>query len=295
MTLASLLGQLRPTGLDGLPFPAHLLGAFRRKSITFCSGVTDERTIVYWFQSRRFTIDLRLPDAAATPLTDRQGWIGDTLWDAARRRLSWRIERSYQPRDQWPEPAELRFIGNSVLEFAPSGAYVEDWRQQSSRGPLVGLRLMAMRDEATGEETRMDGGLVIAGEHIAYARPRRPSVDHALHGFSRLEDALSAGVVSEADVESYEVSVALDGEAISYSTLPGRVGERIVLDGFSVEEDGRVVQQAIVDGHACRMLYKLDVFEPDFVFGCQTPVHPEASAWMDREVAHLMRNAVIAR
>ncbi len=46
------------------------------------NGLTDENTIVYWFQSRSFTIDLRLKSQKHTPSTDRQGWIGNTLWDA---------------------------------------------------------------------------------------------------------------------------------------------------------------------------------------------------------------------
>jgi len=119
MTLAVLLAVLPPTGLADPAFPRHLLGAFRRKSITFCTGLTDEHSVVFWFQSGRFTIDLRLPDGAAMPATDRQGWIGETLWDRQAQQLSWTIARSYQPRNQWPEPVRLSFIGNSVLEVAP--------------------------------------------------------------------------------------------------------------------------------------------------------------------------------
>ena len=114
MNLATLLDRLSPTGLEGLAFPRNLLGTFRRKSISFCTGVTDEVSVVYWLQSRSFSIDLRLPDAAATAVTQRQGWIGDTVWDEASRQLSWKIARSYQPRNQWPEPARLSFIGNCV-------------------------------------------------------------------------------------------------------------------------------------------------------------------------------------
>jgi hypothetical protein len=291
----ALLDQLRPTGLDGLAFPRHLLGAFRRKSISFCTGVTDESTIVYWFQSKSFSIDLRLPDAAATAVTDRQGWIGDTLWDDERRELSWRIDKSYQPHNQWPEPATLSFIGNCVLEFAPSGAYVEDWRQQSSHGPLLGLRLIGMRDETSGSHIAMDGGLVIAGDHIARAQSRLPQIDDALRGASSLEDALASGLVSEADIESYEVSVAIDGAVITHSTRPDLRGTEIDLNGFSVRPDGIVAQETILRGKPCLMLYTVDVFEPDFTFGLQTASTPEAMAWMAQEARHLARHATIAR
>lgn len=295
MSLASLLEQIRPIGLDGIAFPSHLLGAFRRKSISFCSGLTDEMTIVYWFQSRGFTIDLRLPDGAATGVTERQGWIGDTLWDDATGRLSWDIARSYQPRNQWPEPAELRFIGNSVIEFAPSGAYVEDWRQQASSGPLMGLRLVEARDEATGAVMRMEGGFVLAGDHRAYALSRAPDVDEALIRAGDLDRAIAAGIATPAQVESYEVSVAIDGPMIRYSTVPERIGRPLDLEGFSLRSDGLVVQRREVDGVSCLLLYEVDMFAPAFSFGNRTDATAEAMAWMKAEQAHLGRNAGVVR
>jgi hypothetical protein len=291
MNLDALLQQLPPKPLRDLPFPSGLLGAFRRKSITFCTGVTDETTIVYWFQSRSFTIDLRLPEGAATPVTERQGWVGDTLWDAATSQLSWRIERSYQPRNQWPEPARLGFIGNCVLEYAPSGAYVEDWRQQSSSGPLLGLRLTGMVEAATGSEVPLDGGLVLAGEHAAFARSRLPDIDDALRSLGSLEAALASGRVSDAEIESYEVSVAIGGRAITHSTQPERCGQMIA-DGFAIRADGRIAQDALVGGRACTLLYEIDVYEPDFTFVTRTPCAPDAREWLDRERSHLQRHAL---
>jgi hypothetical protein len=291
MNLDALLQQLPPKPLVDLPFPSGLLGAFRRKSITFCTGLTDEATIVYWFQSRSFTIDLRLPDGAATPVTERQGWVGDTLWDAATSQLSWRIARSYQPRNQWPEPAQLGFIGNCVLEYAPSGAYVEDWRQQASSGPLLGLRLTGMVEEGAGAELPLDGGLVLAGEHAAFARSRLPHVDDALSGEDSLEAALASGLATVADIESYEVCVAIGGRAITHSTQPERYGQTIA-GGFTIWADGRIAQEAVISGRACTLLYEIDVFEPDFTFVTQTPCAPAAREWLERERSHLQRHAL---
>ncbi|EJL32978.1 hypothetical protein [Novosphingobium sp. AP12] len=293
MNLAALLERLPRKGIEDLDFPRNLLGTFRRKSISFCTGATDETTIVYWIQSRSFSIDLRLSDAATTPLTERQGWIGDTQWDEAARQLSWQIERSYQPRNQWPEPAVLSFIGNCVLEFAPSGAYVEDWRQKSSSGPYLGLRLVSMINEATGEESPLDGGLVIAGEHAAFAQSRLPAVDEALRGVSSLEDALAAGTVSEAEIESYEVSVAIGGRAITYSTQPCRVGELIASGDFSIRSDGKVAQERIVGGELCALLYEVDVYEPEFTFDTRTSSTEAALNWLEAEKCHLARHAVL--
>lgn len=293
MNLTDLLERLPRKGIGDLAFPRNLLGTFRRKSISFCTGVTDETTVVYWLQSKTFSIDLRLPEAAATPLIERQGWVGDTFWDDATRELSWQIARSYQPSNQWPEPAKLSFIGNCVLEFAPSGAYVEDWRQKSSRGPLLGLRLVSMINETTGRETPMDGGLVIAGEHAAFAQSRLPEVDSALQRAASLDQALAAGIASEAEIESYEVSVAIGGRAITYSTQPTRAGEAIGAGDFSIRSDGKVAQERLVGGDLCVLLYQLDVFEPDFTFDNQTPSTSAALDWMELEKRHLARHAVL--
>ncbi len=293
MKLAALLDMLPPRPIDDLAFPRNLLGAFRRKSISFCTGVTDEKTIVYWIQSRTFSIDLRLTEGGDTPVAERQGWEGDTLWDDATRQLSWRIARSYQPRNQWPEPAGLSFIGNCVLEFAPSGAYVEDWRQQSSKGPFLGLRLTAMVNGTTGEEVAMAGGLVVAGEHVACARSRPPRIDDVLQRASSLTEALAAGVATEAEVESYEVSVATGSYRITHSTQTRRQGEMIGAGDFSIRPDGTIAEATMIDGDPCVLLYEVDVFEPNFTFDIQTPSTSEALDWMEQEKCHLARNAVL--
>lgn len=295
MTLDELVAALPSTGLDGTAFPRRLLGAFRRRSITFCNGMTDDTTIVYWFQSRSFTIDLRLPEGAATPVTARQGWTGNTLWDERTLQMSWTIDRGYQPRNQWPEPASLVFIGNSVLEFAPSGAYVEDWRQQCTRGPLLGLRLYSLLDEATGQTHAMEGGLVIAGDHAAYAQSRLPSIDKALRGANSLSQSLAEGLATERQIESCEVSIANGGQTITHSTQPNLVGGAIAAGDFAVDPEGRITLTRVIDGAPCRLYFSLDVHVPDFAFDNETPGTPAARAWINDERDHLLRNAGIAR
>jgi len=292
MNLSTLLERLPRKGVEGLAFPSNLLGTFRRKSISFCTGVTDETTIVYWVQSKSFSIDLRLSEAAATPVAERQGWVGDTMWDDTTKLLSWHIEKSYQPRIQWPEPAGLSFIGNCVLEFAPSGAYVEDWRQTSSAGPFLGLRLVSMLNEVTGKESPVDGGLVITGEHAAFAQSRLPEVDDVLRQAASIDEALATGLVTEAEIESYEVSVAVGGRAITHSTQSGRVGQTIGEGDFSIRSDGKIAQERLVGGELYLLLYEVDVFEPEFTFVRQTPSTSEARDWMEQEKRHLARHAV---
>ena len=151
MNLFEAIKSLTPT-LD-LPevVPSYLYGAFRRKSISLFNGLTDENTIVYWFQSRSFTIDLRLKSQLDTHVAERQGWVGDTVWDQQQQLLSWEVAHyaNYQNHVQWPEPAKLHAIGNSILEFSPSNVYVEDWRQQVQK--IVAHLDMTAADEADGD------------------------------------------------------------------------------------------------------------------------------------------------
>ncbi|WP_225205722.1 hypothetical protein [Novosphingobium huizhouense] len=294
MTLAELLKKLPPVVWPGeVPFPPRLLGAFRRKSITFCTGETDEETQVFWFQSASFTIDLRLAAGAQTPLELRQGWTGDTRWNAARGQMAWDIARSYQPHDIWPEPADLRFIGNAVLEFAPSGAYVEDWRQLATSGPLLGLRLVERTARGTGARHVMDGGLIVAGEHMAYACSRLPDVDARLRAAGSIAAALASGAASADEVESYEVSVASGGDAVALSTQPWRIGQPLIEGPFTVEPDGSVSLHDPATGD--RLCFIIDLHLPTFLFAGTSEATPAARQWIARERAHVMPHGRVVR
>src|SRR5690606_1751457 len=124
--------------------------------ISFADGSSDTDTQVFWLQSRNFSIDLRLPMHAAlitqakpwqdysaaelAVLANHEGWVAQSIWDG--QRLSWHEPTSLQLHNRWPEPALLQRVGNCMMEFADSNAYVEDWRlQPSTPGPLIGLRL----------------------------------------------------------------------------------------------------------------------------------------------------------
>jgi len=287
MNLISLLAQLKPTPIDDhLPLPRYLLGCFRRKSISFFNGMTDEKTIVYWFQSRSFTIDLRLIDANQTAVHERQGWIGDTLWDSERELLSWQVHQNYQNHIQWPEPAKLYPIGNSILEFSPSHAYVEDWRQQAQHGLLLGLRLFQMQHLATQQMIPMDGGLIIADQHMAYAQSRLPQQQNQLRNgpINHPENDLKT-------IESYEVSVALNGSSIGFSTITSRLQQSISLNDFEIEEANTLTQLKQIEGELYRLYFHLDIYQPNFVFHTATATTTDTQQWLDAEQKHLLKNA----
>lgn len=145
--------------------PDWALGTHRRRSISFATGIEDASTFVVWVQAHGMTGDLRIHPArprltaddrledldldSLVRLASVEGGIAATAWAAGVMRWSGWI--GFQPYDKYPEPGVLRRVGDCMIEFAPSGIYVEDWRyQKSAPGLLAGLRLVA---ETAGDGT----------------------------------------------------------------------------------------------------------------------------------------------
>ncbi len=289
MNLFEVIKTLKPTTTQPGMIPDFLYGAFRRKSISFFNGLTDENTIVYWFQSRSFTIDLRLKSQTGTAVQERQGWIGNTLWDSASQLLSWEVKdyANYQNHVQWPEPAKLHAIGNCILEFSPSHVYVEDWRQQVQRGLFLGLRLQSAIEVQSGQSLEMDGGLIICADHIAYALTRLPEVQSAVAQM----DLKAIDPTVFALLESFEVSIGTDGQTKTYSTRTSETGKTFNLENFEVLDETRLVQNVILDGRDINLIFEIDIYQPDFVFQHTTVTTSEAENWLKSEQDHLMHHA----
>jgi hypothetical protein len=284
-----------------------MLGHFRRRTISFADGRSDERTQVHWLQSRTFTIDLRLPDGPPLPikaladypaqqlrvLANHEGWIADSIW--ADGLLSWRGGVSLQLHNRWPEPAQLSRIGNCMIEFAPSGAYVEDWRLQASRGPLIGLRLIDERDAQTGEVLHQGGGLILCGEQLGWVQGRPAALPESALGL-REQAALACGDGERlAPLFDFETSLALVDERGDYrvalSTLPARIGQRLSLEGFERLADGHLLQRLQAeDGRPLQRLFSVDTLEPDWCATFATPTTASAEAWLGTEQETLTRH-----
>ncbi|WP_180038419.1 hypothetical protein [Acinetobacter sp. YH16052] len=289
MNLFEVIKTLKPTIPQPEIIPDFLYGAFRRKSISFYNGLTDENTIVYWFQSRSFTIDLRLKSQTGTAVQERQGWIGNTLWDSASQLLSWEVKdyANYQNHVQWPEPARLHAIGNCILEFSPSNVYVEDWRQQVQHGLFLGLRLQSALDIQSGQTLEMDGGLIICADHIAYALTRLPEVQSAVAQM----DLKAVDPTVFTLLESFEVSISIDGQSKTYSTRSNETGKAFNLENFEVLDETRLVQHVILDGRDIDLIFELDIYQPDYQFQYTTPTTTQAEIWLKSEQDHLMQHA----
>ena len=300
--------------------PDWILGHYKRYSISYANGMSDLHTQVSWMQSRNFTIDVRMPleaDQLAvkaiadyTPdelqqLAKYDGWLAKNDWDGSI--LSWRdAEVSLQLHNRWTEPAILKRVGNCMVEFCPSDAYVEDWRLQPSKpGPLIGLYLLEERELATAQVRHKGGGLIICGDYAALAIGRAPDADFVF-GEKPLTQwvADAAGDIPKlTQLLDVETSVAkgdmTNGFTVSLSTKPLRVGQSLMpLDGFEApvwlnhEKLGEIQiikQQLIIDGIACERLFTIDTMESSVAFPQATGFTTASADWYEQESSVLAR------
>jgi hypothetical protein len=288
--------------------PDWMMGLYHRHCITFADGTSDTETQVFWLQSRNFSIDLRLPrrdqllavarapeqysKAELTVLGQYEGWVAESVWNG--KQLVWRDPTALQLHDRWPEPAPLQRVGNCMIEFAPSGVYVEDWRLQPSRpGPLVGLRLVEEREVESGLLRHRGGGLIISGDYAGLVlgraedpEPQGPLLQHLLAAAGNAQELVK--------LLNFETSIGYGSIAkgfnVTHSTLPGRVGQPLFsLEGFSAGPDGTVHQQVKVGGKLVKRVFVADALEAEYAWP-QATVQTEASkAWVDKEAATLKR------
>jgi hypothetical protein len=238
--------------------PEWTMGCFRRRSITFSSGETDTETRVYWLQSGRLCADFRfgLPGHV-------EAGVAHATWDGSRMR--WTEWTALVDRDKWPEAGELRRVGNSLIEFAPSGAYVEEWRLQPHEpGLLAGLRLIDETDRETGEIRHRGGGLLVCGQHIAIVR-------------GGPDFSAAYGVLDPTG-------------AVARILHYGDADPGWSLDGFSQCEEG-LMQSLTVNGRPVRRRYTIDTLLPRFPFPLETPVSESGRGWLQAEADTLLVQA----
>jgi hypothetical protein len=266
--------------------PDWLLGCFRRRSITFYNGVTDSSTQVYWLQSRGLSADFRI-QTGSPELTTFEGGLGRTAWDG--NAMKWFGWTSFQLHDKWSEPGALKRVGNCVMEFAPSGAYVEDWRLQPSRpGPVVGLRLLREWDVEGGAATHCGGGLIVCGDHAALVRGRKRN----LHGLGRLGEVVRDAAQDPEllkELFAFEASYAVWDDACGYKTVfstnGALTGQTLaVSDGFTYDPETKLVSQQVREGDkTLERIFLIDTLESGALFSTATSVDAETEKWLQRE------------
>jgi hypothetical protein len=182
-----------------------------------------------------------------------------------------------------------------MMEFAPSGAYVEDWRFQPCAGRLIGLRLIDERDPTSGSVLHRGGGLVVCGRHAAFVRGR----PEPLPDGHRLEDLVCANASDVGLLErvfacdgSYAAAVSSEDDFIvELSTLPWREGQSLLsLEGFWFDQaSGFLLQRVEERGQKVERRFSIDTLERQFRGEVSTTTVPSAIDWWTQE-----RDTVVA-
>ncbi len=282
MRLADLARQAPFAG--PLAVPSWTLGCFSRRCITFATGEEDTTTTVIWVQSHGLTGDIRIPASRVIPdrkdvadctaeelshLARGEGFVARTSWRGDH--MHWDAFAAFQPYDKWPEPGRLERVGACLIEWAPSGAYVEDWRmQEGSSGLSVGLRLVS-ETGADGIERPREGGLVIAGDHAILVLDRRsPFAGGRAHELITPDN-------SEAFFDCV-VAYGRDGRTV-LAVDPFSQGQPLFADEFERTADNELIQ---TDG-PIRRRWRIDTLLVDQARPLSTAVSEEGLKWLEAE------------
>lgn len=223
--------------------PDALLGCWRRAWIEYADGTRDDTSIVVWLQLASGMADVRLP-GGDSPLRSRRGFDDCSLdelrllatsesssgftrcspvesgADGVRRATAEWFSGddgvAFQPITAFPEPGLLTWHSDDVLiERAPSGDYVEEWRLlPGTRHPL---------------EHRTDGAghhVYRAGDAIVVVRDRPTPLSRV----ARLDELVAecgddrAALTAIVDCEFSFARLLGDRFVIEASTLPWREG-----------------------------------------------------------------------
>lgn len=309
MKLGKLLNQLgkieAPTSV-----PDWMMGCFNRRSISFANGETDTKTQVAWLQCRNFTLDLRLPlpedrvagktfeeysELELRQLANYEGWFARSLWD--KHQLSWRNGASLQLHNRWPEPAILKRVGDCMIEFAPSGAYVEDWRLlNQSAGTLVGLPMLYEKNLNSGHISRRGGGLIVCGEYAGLVIPRA-SLPEAIDMDIALRDQpllLSRDKKALQQLFDFECSLArgsldTDFEVFASTDIKRQGQPLLTTDHFELISANQIRQLISLDGEEFERVFEIDSVEFDFPYSRHTPCSAGTQDWFRNESETLQR------
>ncbi|MCX2782659.1 hypothetical protein OQJ46_06635 [Microbulbifer thermotolerans] len=282
--------------------PRWMRGCFQRRSISFANGQTDTDTRVFWLQSNLLTIDLRLPVTAQQEKegddiqkkADYEGWYAHADWDG--KQLQWRSGATYQLHNRWPEPAILQRIGNCMMEFAPSGIYVEDWRLLSDQpGPLIGLELISETDLSSGTTSPRKGALIICGRHAGLVIDRPHPISDSGGLLKQRLTNLQIDESERSNLLDFETSVALgslsEGFTVQHSLHKYRLQQPLLsLTGFELDAKSGYLRQRTEDnGKAVERLFRIDCCEMEFPFTPCTPSSEDSLEWFQREAPTLTR------
>jgi hypothetical protein len=229
------------------PVPDSYLGVWRRTLLQTATGKSDTSTRVFWLQSRRFHIDLRvsldrpvlpadlgldyISPEQALALAQQGGFAGTTQVDG--NLCCWQREIDYRPPALAADIGTIRFeTDNTLLEDCVHGHYHERWqRLPDSLGGSQGFRLAEVTEPDTAAPRI--AYLIVCGVYFAFARSRGDALPAGANLISMVESVQHAQ--ERLALLNCEVSFGRrDGEAVNWqielSTLPMREGAALFVE-----------------------------------------------------------------
>lgn len=223
--------------------PVLLFGCWKRAWIKFADGTVDDTTNVVWLQTESLMVDVRI-NAVSRHISRRSGLHDCTIDELHALALndassgftecgqpvvgadgmrgataSWNTRGhgiNFQPVSAFPEPGLMTWSadGTVMMEYAPSGAYVEEWRLvPGSRDPLT----VTQGESGT---TYRSGGIAVFVRDRDIPIPRLARLPELVDEY--WEDRTMVEQLLDCEFSVAELS---DGKwRISASTLPWREG-----------------------------------------------------------------------
>jgi hypothetical protein len=290
------------------PTPAWTWGCWRRRSIAFAGGQEDTGAHAVRLQGQGLTGELRIPawrpDVAARgqlsactveellELSAIDGGVADAAFSNGE--MSWDNPSAFQPYARWPEAGQMQRVGPALVEFAPSGAFLQDWRLEPGSGGLhAALRLM-FETGLDGLTRPRDGGLIVCGDHCLFSLDRRrplPS-DAAVQQQMRQAGDPFAFADMAFDGETSYARRQKDGSyKVELSTDPFRQGQTVpVMSDFIPTSISEVLRQVIGEGpDRIVRQWRIDTLIPDAPITSTTETDKAGAAWLKREAKTLLR------
>lgn len=217
--------------------PRQYEGLWRRKGIWRRDGSSDLSTQVWWFQSPRFHIDLRIPadrpavrrHAQLAGLEPHQvarfraqtGFAGLTVVDGER--CEWQPEIAFPALGDELDAGWMRFDGDNALhEAGIDGGYDEEWVREPA-GAMRGVRLQDKQSDAVAY-------LLVGATWMAWACGRPGDrFDGAWSEFTVLRKA-DGWQVAASNFPWLEAQPAVGAVALEADRIAGwKVGELVLI------------------------------------------------------------------
>ncbi len=253
--------------------PAEMIGCWRRRYIRYKNGDEDTSTRVLWLQTSSAAADMRIP-ADRPDLSDRDALAAcnyDELLALAAQDCSCVITTcdvdakpyptanwapgghgfTLQPVVNFPEPGWFQWCENNacMIEWAPSGAYEEDWRVESASQSFAAHLVL--------ENAASKTCLLVTDTHAVFARDRVQPIDAevALPILAELakEDLDVVRALVDCEFSYTQRDSADDDYIIRLSTLPWREGETLALSWLADYKTGERALPA-VDGNTWQVI-----------------------------------------